>query len=177
MPPDDPLGRHGPSLDNFLRKKPLPSEHRKQPCPYGKIQLCPCSPHLCPSTHLSLPAPQLLTWDHHPGNTQPQVPMPPCLSFPAHHPSSFLLQGRNVPMGSSADSSIQRGQAAPSALWLTSSEPMPSFHPPGPQARTKVSSDLHLPLSLPLCPQRVSRAAWMERSWGLRHLHGPTRRA
>lgn len=36
MPPDDPLGRHGPSLDNFLRKKPLPSEHRKQPCPYGK---------------------------------------------------------------------------------------------------------------------------------------------
>ncbi|XP_048206876.1 endoribonuclease ZC3H12A [Perognathus longimembris pacificus] len=36
MPPDDPLGRHGPSLDNFLRKKPLPSEHRKQPCPYGR---------------------------------------------------------------------------------------------------------------------------------------------
>ncbi|XP_049630731.1 endoribonuclease ZC3H12A [Suncus etruscus] len=35
MPPDDPLGRHGPSLDNFLRKKPLPAEHRK-PCPYGK---------------------------------------------------------------------------------------------------------------------------------------------
>ncbi|XP_012789451.2 endoribonuclease ZC3H12A [Sorex araneus] len=36
MPPDDPLGRHGPSLDNFLRKKPLPAEHRKQPCPYGR---------------------------------------------------------------------------------------------------------------------------------------------
>nr|XP_004665269.3 endoribonuclease ZC3H12A [Jaculus jaculus] len=36
MPPDDPLGRHGPSLDNFLRKKPLPCEHRKQPCPYGR---------------------------------------------------------------------------------------------------------------------------------------------
>ena len=36
MPPDDPLGRHGPSLDNFLRKKPLTAEHRKQPCPYGK---------------------------------------------------------------------------------------------------------------------------------------------
>lgn len=36
MPPDDPLGRHGPSLDNFLRKKPLSAEHRKQPCPYGK---------------------------------------------------------------------------------------------------------------------------------------------
>ncbi|XP_077197732.1 putative ribonuclease ZC3H12C isoform X2 [Paroedura picta] len=36
MPPDDPLGRHGPSLDNFLRKKPLVPEHKKQPCPYGK---------------------------------------------------------------------------------------------------------------------------------------------
>lgn len=36
MPPDDPLGRHGPSLDNFLRKKPLTTEHRKQPCPYGR---------------------------------------------------------------------------------------------------------------------------------------------
>ncbi|KAJ7991497.1 hypothetical protein DPEC_G00284490 [Dallia pectoralis] len=34
MPPDDPLGRHGPTLDNFLRKVPrLP---QKQPCPYGK---------------------------------------------------------------------------------------------------------------------------------------------
>lgn len=34
MPPDDPLGRHGPTLDNFLRKTPrIP---KKQPCPYGK---------------------------------------------------------------------------------------------------------------------------------------------
>ncbi|MEE6472787.1 hypothetical protein FKM82_009724 [Ascaphus truei] len=36
MPPDDPLGRHGPSLDNFLRKKPVIPECKKQPCPYGK---------------------------------------------------------------------------------------------------------------------------------------------
>ncbi|KAM4698994.1 putative ribonuclease ZC3H12C [Discoglossus pictus] len=36
MPPDDPLGRHGPSLDNFLRKKPVIPEYKKQPCPYGK---------------------------------------------------------------------------------------------------------------------------------------------
>ncbi|XP_037309461.2 ribonuclease ZC3H12A isoform X1 [Pungitius pungitius] len=36
MPPDDPLGRHGPSLDNFLRKKPLPTEQKRQLCPYGK---------------------------------------------------------------------------------------------------------------------------------------------
>lgn len=36
MPPDDPLGRHGPTLDNFLRKKPLPTEQKRQPCPYDK---------------------------------------------------------------------------------------------------------------------------------------------
>uniref|UniRef100_A0A3B3HED5 C3H1-type domain-containing protein n=1 Tax=Oryzias latipes TaxID=8090 RepID=A0A3B3HED5_ORYLA len=36
MPPDDPLGRHGPSLENFLRKRPVVPEQKKQPCPYGK---------------------------------------------------------------------------------------------------------------------------------------------
>uniref|UniRef100_V9K965 Ribonuclease ZC3H12A n=2 Tax=Callorhinchus milii TaxID=7868 RepID=V9K965_CALMI len=36
MPPDDPLGRHGPSLDNFLRKKPVVPENKRQHCPYGK---------------------------------------------------------------------------------------------------------------------------------------------
>uniref|UniRef100_G3PMB8 C3H1-type domain-containing protein n=1 Tax=Gasterosteus aculeatus TaxID=69293 RepID=G3PMB8_GASAC len=36
MPPDDPLGRHGPSVDNFLRKRPVMPEQKKQPCPYGK---------------------------------------------------------------------------------------------------------------------------------------------
>lgn len=38
MPPDDPLGRHGPSLENFLRKRPVVPEHKKQPCPYGKLK-------------------------------------------------------------------------------------------------------------------------------------------
>ncbi|KAG7331789.1 hypothetical protein KOW79_005758 [Hemibagrus wyckioides] len=36
MPPDDPLGRNGPTIENFLRKKPLPSETMLQHCPYGK---------------------------------------------------------------------------------------------------------------------------------------------
>ncbi|XP_072534918.1 endoribonuclease ZC3H12A [Salminus brasiliensis] len=36
MPPDDPLGRHGPNLDNFLRKKPLLPDPKRQLCPYGK---------------------------------------------------------------------------------------------------------------------------------------------
>ncbi|XP_030644744.1 ribonuclease ZC3H12A [Chanos chanos] len=34
MPPDDPLGRHGPTLENFLRK--TPRAPKRQPCPYGK---------------------------------------------------------------------------------------------------------------------------------------------
>lgn len=34
MPPDDPLGRHGPNLENFLRK--FPRSPKKQACPYGK---------------------------------------------------------------------------------------------------------------------------------------------
>ncbi|XP_029976692.1 ribonuclease ZC3H12A [Salarias fasciatus] len=34
MPPDDPLGRHGPNLQNFLRK--FPKTQQKQPCPYGR---------------------------------------------------------------------------------------------------------------------------------------------
>ncbi|OCT92142.1 ribonuclease ZC3H12A [Xenopus laevis] len=36
MPPDDPLGRHGPNLDDFLRIKPLGVENKKVQCPYGK---------------------------------------------------------------------------------------------------------------------------------------------
>ncbi|XP_037129909.1 endoribonuclease ZC3H12A [Syngnathus acus] len=36
MPPDDPRGRHGPNLDNLLSTKPLPSEQKRQLCPYDK---------------------------------------------------------------------------------------------------------------------------------------------
>ncbi|MEE6484044.1 hypothetical protein FKM82_013736 [Ascaphus truei] len=36
MLPDDPLGRHGPSLENFLRKKASLPENKKIQCPYGK---------------------------------------------------------------------------------------------------------------------------------------------
>ncbi|XP_015910945.2 probable ribonuclease ZC3H12B isoform X1 [Parasteatoda tepidariorum] len=39
MPPDDPLGRHGPSLESFLRKSHSayrPVEPLPPPCPYGK---------------------------------------------------------------------------------------------------------------------------------------------
>lgn len=35
MPPDDPLGRHGPTLSAFLSKKPALPEPKRQPCPYG----------------------------------------------------------------------------------------------------------------------------------------------
>lgn len=36
MPPDDPLGRRGPTLSNFLSKKPRPPEPSWRHCPYGK---------------------------------------------------------------------------------------------------------------------------------------------
>ncbi|XP_022518505.1 probable ribonuclease ZC3H12D isoform X1 [Astyanax mexicanus] len=36
MPPDDPLGRNGPTIENFLRKKPIGPETKQQHCPYGK---------------------------------------------------------------------------------------------------------------------------------------------
>ncbi|XP_071992881.1 endoribonuclease ZC3H12A [Engystomops pustulosus] len=36
MPPDDPMGRKGPNLDDFLRKRPIAPENKKVQCPYGK---------------------------------------------------------------------------------------------------------------------------------------------
>ncbi|XP_069827779.1 endoribonuclease ZC3H12A [Dendropsophus ebraccatus] len=36
MPPDDPMGRKGPTLDDFLRKRPIGLENKKVQCPYGK---------------------------------------------------------------------------------------------------------------------------------------------
>ncbi|XP_075706649.1 endoribonuclease ZC3H12A [Rhinoderma darwinii] len=36
MPPDDPMGRKGPNLDDFLRKRPIGPEYKKVQCPYGK---------------------------------------------------------------------------------------------------------------------------------------------
>ncbi|KAJ7342037.1 hypothetical protein JRQ81_008435 [Phrynocephalus forsythii] len=56
MPPDDPLGRHGPSLDNFLRKKPLFPQPKWQLCPYDKK----CTYGIkCKFSH-----PERLNWDH-----------------------------------------------------------------------------------------------------------------
>ncbi|KAI3364725.1 hypothetical protein L3Q82_010855 [Scortum barcoo] len=36
MPPDDPLGRNGPTIDDFLRRKPWTPDNKLQHCPYGK---------------------------------------------------------------------------------------------------------------------------------------------
>ncbi|XP_060609522.2 probable ribonuclease ZC3H12D [Anolis sagrei] len=56
MPPDDPLGRHGPSLGNFLRKKPLFPEPKWQLCPYDKK----CTYGIkCKFSH-----PERLNWNH-----------------------------------------------------------------------------------------------------------------
>ncbi|XP_062980630.1 probable ribonuclease ZC3H12D [Elgaria multicarinata webbii] len=56
MPPDDPLGRHGPPLDSFLSKKPLLPEPKWQLCPYDKK----CTYGIkCKFYH-----PERLNWDH-----------------------------------------------------------------------------------------------------------------
>ncbi|KAG7244167.1 hypothetical protein INR49_004240, partial [Caranx melampygus] len=37
MPPDDPLGRNGPTINDFLRRKPwTTADNKLQHCPYGK---------------------------------------------------------------------------------------------------------------------------------------------
>ncbi|KAM9703400.1 LOW QUALITY PROTEIN: endoribonuclease ZC3H12A-like [Menidia menidia] len=36
MPPDDPLGRNGPTLDDLLRKRPWIPDNKLQHCPYGR---------------------------------------------------------------------------------------------------------------------------------------------
>ena len=35
MPPDDPLGKNGPSLTDFLKVKQVKSSQVQTPCPYG----------------------------------------------------------------------------------------------------------------------------------------------
>lgn len=46
MPPDDPLGRNGPTIDDFLRKKPWTPGAKLQHCPYGKFTYT----HACTNT-------------------------------------------------------------------------------------------------------------------------------
>ena len=36
MPPEDPLGRHGPTLDQFLKSNTTPRTAKQIPCPYGR---------------------------------------------------------------------------------------------------------------------------------------------
>ncbi|XP_004641153.1 endoribonuclease ZC3H12A isoform X1 [Octodon degus] len=112
MPPDDPLGRHGPSLDNFLRKKPLPSEHRKQPCPYGKK----CTYGIkCRFLHPERPSrPQRSVADELRANALLSPPRAPAKDRSSQRPSSS--QSGSLPTEgdqSSLDEKKLRAQAAP----------------------------------------------------------------
>lgn len=94
------------------------------------------------------------------GPLNPKFPVPPLvLQLPDLQSPFLLFQGGNAPTGSSAGSSIQSGQAAPSARWPTSCVPMPFSRRRGPRARTEVAGSLHLHLSLALSLQSVSSAA------------------
>ncbi|XP_072466114.1 endoribonuclease ZC3H12A [Notamacropus eugenii] len=85
MVPDDPLGRDGPSLDNFLRKKPLMLEHKKQPCPYGKK----CTYGIkCRFYHPERPSqPQRSVADELRANARLSPPQAPAKDKKCHQPS------------------------------------------------------------------------------------------
>lgn len=53
MPPDDPLGRRGPTLSNFLSRKQKPPEPSWQHCPYGGWRPAPRGPSAGPCVWLA----------------------------------------------------------------------------------------------------------------------------
>lgn len=67
MPPDDPLGRNGPTIENFLRKKPLTPEPKLQHCPYGRstcgsIQVCFSNKDMLTHVHVLKENNNQLSW-------------------------------------------------------------------------------------------------------------------
>ncbi|XP_033082970.1 endoribonuclease ZC3H12A isoform X2 [Trachypithecus francoisi] len=110
MPPDDPLGRHGPSLDNFLRKKPLTLEHRKQPCPYGRK----CTYGIkCRFFHPERPScPQRSVADELRANALLSPPRAPSKDksgrrpSPSSQSSSLLTESRSLPPSGGSGSSF-----------------------------------------------------------------------
>lgn len=109
MPPDDPLGRHGPSLSNFLRLKPLPVEQKRQFCPYGENLFCgdlnkqECSV-ICFHSALGT----VESW-----------------CFDRLHLD--LPQTKSALMASNVSSTILRGQTNPICHWLMNWERKPRF--------------------------------------------------
>lgn len=53
MPPDDPLGRRGPTLSNFLSRKQKPPEPSWQHCPYGGWRPAPQGPSAGPCVRMA----------------------------------------------------------------------------------------------------------------------------
>lgn len=113
MPPDDPLGRHGPSLDNFLRKKPLPTEQKRQLCPYGKIWLAQGSRR------------GFYTADAKPGFSYFLGFDMEGMQFPNKMTYDIIVflhfcfpQTKSALMASSVSSTIQSGQTSPTCPWL-----------------------------------------------------------
>lgn len=101
MPPDDPLGRHGPSLENFLRKRPVVPEHKKQPCPYGKFPK-----HLFKAlseSFLSVQVKLIISFDS----------------------TLSLIKEKSAHMDTSASTIIQNVSTSPSGQWLMNSGPLP----------------------------------------------------
>ncbi|XP_074520839.1 putative ribonuclease ZC3H12C [Halichoeres trimaculatus] len=114
MPPDDPLGRHGPSLDNFLRKRPVMPEQKKQPCPYGKK--CTYG-HKCKYYHPERGAqPQRAVAD------ELRASAKTCVTT-KHQTDSGLVKSHSVPAGSiEAKKGAPKRQSDPSIRALSYSD-------------------------------------------------------
>ncbi|CDQ69506.1 unnamed protein product [Oncorhynchus mykiss] len=122
MPPDDPLGRHGPSLENFLRKRPVIPEHRKQQCPYGKK--CTYG-HKCKFFHPERGSqPQRAVADElHPHQAPPKRQSDPSLCAPSYND---LLEER---LGRRTKTEARRGSSSSSS---SSSSSLLASAPGGP---------------------------------------------
>ncbi|XP_004404133.1 PREDICTED: probable ribonuclease ZC3H12D [Odobenus rosmarus divergens] len=131
MPPDDPLGRRGPTLSNFLSRKPKPPEPSWQHCPYGKKCTygvkCkfyhPERPHLAPLAVADELRASRLAFSDDPGLLGPPpldaglTPRPrrPDWVAPGASPTPAALRGLPSPQGPSGPPVGPRGGHGPGA--------------------------------------------------------------
>ena len=117
MPPDDPLGRHGPSLEEFLRTT---GEYKLRQCPYGRK--CTFG-HKCRF--------------YHPERSSHSIALK-CKPFPFHQQQQQQLQGASRPRSDPCQTNvhgIQDGNRRPISLpnlenlWISS--PPTSYVPVG----------------------------------------------
>ncbi|XP_023584112.1 probable ribonuclease ZC3H12D [Trichechus manatus latirostris] len=154
MPPDDPLGRRGPTLSNFLSRKPKPPPPSWQHCPYDDLGLL--------GVHFPAPGCDLATG----------------LRCPAWVSPDGLLSGASPSPRAGPPCPGAPGPALPSLLSPQSrfalSDHAPLSDPQGGFCPTDLQSDLLPPRKQSkeawVLPQELDRfpgrSAWAESGWG-----------